>query len=228
MQVAIIAGGLAMRLGTLTRYLPKSLINISGKPFIEYQFEFLKKGGVKNIVLCLGYLGEQIQEYCGDGSKYGVNLQYSFEKEHLDTAGALKLAAPLLEDSFFTLYGDSYVSLDFQNMLSCFNRQKKLAAMSVYQNFNQCDKSNTACENGLVKIYCKENTETLQYIDYGVNLFRKEVLSLIPESQPYSLSPLFQNLISRRELLAYEVEERFYQIGSLVGLAEFSEYIGRR
>jgi N-acetyl-alpha-D-muramate 1-phosphate uridylyltransferase len=227
MQAAIIAGGLATRLGELTQNLPKSLIKICGKPFIEYQFDFLKKAGVFDIVLCLGYLGEPIQEYCGNGNRFGVNLHYSFEKERLDTAGALKLASPLLEDPFFTLYGDSYVSLDFQDMLHFFENHHKMAAMSVYQNEGKYDQSNTAIEMDFVTQYRKVNTDDLHFIDYGVNLFHKEVLDLIPGSQPYSMGALFQDLISLQELLAFEVKERFYQIGSLEGLKECTEYIDR-
>jgi MurNAc alpha-1-phosphate uridylyltransferase len=228
MQVAIIAGGLATRLGTLTMNIPKSLIEIYGKPFIEYQIEFLKRAGITDIVLCLGYLGNQIQKYCGDGTGFGVHIQYSYEKERLDTAGALKLASPLLEDPFFTLYGDSYLSLDFQDMFTRFMGNKKLAAMSVYKNFHKFDKSNVAIESGLVTQYRKDNAGNLMYIDYGVNLFNKKVLDLIPEHKPYSMTFLFQDLVDRREILSYEVKDRFYQIGSLEGLQEFKEYIGSK
>ena len=106
MQVAILAGGLATRLRPLTAKIPKSLIQIQSKPFLEYQLEFLKRGGVKDIVLCIGYLGEQIEEYFGNGKKFGVNISYSHEdKNLLGTAGALKNAQNLLQDTFFTMYG---------------------------------------------------------------------------------------------------------------------------
>jgi N-acetyl-alpha-D-muramate 1-phosphate uridylyltransferase len=226
MQAAIIAGGLATRLGELTRNLPKSLVSIHGRPFIEYQLDFLKKGGVTDIVLCLGYLGERIEEYCGDGSRFGMSLRYSYEKERLDTAGALKLAAPLLQDVFFTLYGDSYVFIDYRDMWAFREKQRKPAVMSVLHNFNRYDKSNTAVSNSLVARYSKENIDGLEYIDYGVNLFQKDVLRLVPGSQPYSLGTLFQSLISRSELAAYEVKERFYEIGCPDGLKECTAYLG--
>lgn len=228
MQVAIIAGGLATRLGSLTRDLPKSLINIHGKPFIEYQFDYLRENGIKDVILCLGHLGEKIEEYCGNGNKFGVDLKYSYEKVHLDTAGALKLAGPLLADPFFTLYGDSYIFINFQEMLARLQQKNKLAAMAVLKNHNRYDKSNTCIENGRVIRYSKENPEIMEYIDYGINLFRKEILDLIPESTPYSMGTLFQQLIDRKDLLAFEVKDRFYQIGSLDGLREFTAYIGNK
>jgi N-acetyl-alpha-D-muramate 1-phosphate uridylyltransferase len=226
MQAVIIAGGLATRLGELTKNLPKSLVRIHGRPFIEYQLDFLKKGGITNIVLCLGYLGEQIEEYCGDGRRFGVSLKYSHEKQRLDTAGALKLAEPLLEDSFFTLYGDSYVFINYRDMWNYLEKQGQPAVMSVYHNFNHYDKSNTAISGGLVARYSKESAEGLEYIDYGVNLFRKEVLRRVPVSQPYSLGTLFQDLIRRDELAAYEVKKRFFEIGCPDGLKECTAYLG--
>ena len=178
-----------------------------------------------DVVLCLGYQGKQIADYCGDGRKFGVNLRYSFEDKPLDTAGAIKLAEPLLEEYFFTLYGDSYVFIDFKDMLSSLQKGNKIGAMSVYQNQDRFDKSNTAVVDGRVTFYSKEQRANLKYIDYGVNLFRKEVLKLIPNGEPYSMGTLFNQLIGRQELLAYEVKKRFFEIGSVNGLTEFTEYV---
>jgi NDP-sugar pyrophosphorylase family protein len=225
LQVIIIAGGLGTRLGQLTLNQPKSMIQILGKPFIEYQFDLLTKGSVTDVVLCLGYQGKQIADYCGDGRKFGVNLRYSFEDKPLDTAGAIKLAEPLLEEYFFTLYGDSYVFIDFKDMLSSIRKGNKIGAMSVFQNQDRFDKSNTAVVDGGVTFYSKEQRANLKYIDYGVNLFRKEVLKLIPNGEPYSMGTLFNQLIGRQELLAYEVKKRFFEIGSVNGLTEFTEYV---
>jgi mannose-1-phosphate guanylyltransferase len=204
------------------------MIQILGKPFIEYQFDLLTKGSVTDVVLCLGYQGKQIADYCGDGRKFGVNLRYSFEDKPLDTAGAIKLAEPLLKDYFFTLYGDSYVFIDFKDMLSSIRKGNKIGAMSVFQNQDRFDKSNTAVVDGRVTFYSKEQRANLKYIDYGVNLFRKEVLKLIPNGEPYSMGTLFNQLIGRQELLAYEVKKRFFEIGSVNGLTEFTEYVKGR
>jgi MurNAc alpha-1-phosphate uridylyltransferase len=228
MQVVIIAGGLGTRLGSLTLNQPKSLIKVNDKPFIDYQLEFLIKGGIESVVLCVGHQGEQIREYCGDGSRYGLTIKYSREAQLLDTAGALKLAEPLLEDYFFTLYGDSYMFINFREMLAKLQLENKPAAMSVYQNHDLYDKSNTAVKNGLVTYYSKEKRDSLTYIEYGVNLFRKEVLKLIPEAEPYSMGTLFNQLIRLNALLAYEVKERFYEIGTVNGINDFTEYIRRR
>ena len=226
MQVAILAGGLATRLGTLTQNIPKSLLMIRDKPFLQYQLERLRERGIEDVVVCTGHLGHQIQDYFGDGSCFGVNLVYSHEEKPIGTAGALRLAGDNLQDPFFTIYGDSYLSLDFGAILSYFNSQSRLALMTVYENADLYDRSNTVVKGQLVEKYSKkERTPGMVYIDYGANLFRKQVLELVPEGQFYSLEDLFAQLVEMKELLAYEVKERFYEIGSLQGLAEFREYM---
>ncbi len=228
MQVAIIAGGLATRLGKLTQSVPKSLLMIGNKPFLQCQLERLREAGIRDVVLCTGHLGHQIQDYFGNGSRFGVNLVYSHEERPIGTAGALRLAKDKLQDPFFTIYGDSYLFLDFSAILHYFSSQTKLALMTVYKNDDLYDKSNTVVKDNLVQRYSKkEKTTDTVYIDYGANLFRKRCLELVPEGQFCSLEDLFAQLVERKELLAYEVKERFYEIGSLQGLAEFRNYMER-
>ena len=202
------------------------MVKVWERPFLEYQLDLLGRGGIKNIILCLGYMGEQIERHLGNGREYGVNIKYSIEDKPLGTAGALKKAEALLNDTFFTIYGDSYLFLDFGLAMSYFKSQQKLALMTVYQNYDRYHRSNTVVEGNLVKKFSqKEKTEGMVYIEYGVNIFKKKVLELIPEKQPYSLDDLFPRLIAEAELLAFEVKERFYEIGSPQGLREFEEYI---
>jgi NDP-sugar pyrophosphorylase family protein len=229
MQVAILAGGLATRLGNLTAHQPKSMLEISGKPFLEHQLDFLKKGGVTNIVLCVGHLGDQIVRHFGDGRNYGLTISYSTEDSPLGTAGALKRAQHLLDDRFFAMYGDSYLLLDFHQVMAFFNSCNKLALMTVHKNYDRYDKSNAVVEGNLVKAYSKtEKTKDMVYIDYGLNILSRECLALIPENQPYFLEDLFVRLIKEKELLAYEIKERFYEIGSLEGLKEFEIFAKNR
>jgi N-acetyl-alpha-D-muramate 1-phosphate uridylyltransferase len=225
MQAVIIAGGLGTRLGELTKNNPKSMVLVNGKPFIEYQIEFLREKGINNIVICIGHLGQQILEYCRNGYRFGVNLQYSYENKLAGTAGALKLAEPLLEEFFFTLYGDSYVFFDFKNLMEKFITKKMSAVMSVYKNNNQFDRSNTAIKNGMVINYDKNTTKKYKYIEYGVNYFEKKTLQIIPEAQTYSMGDFFNDLIKLNLLYAYEVKDRFYEIGSLYGLRDFEDYL---
>jgi len=156
-----------------------------------------------------------------------VNLKYSHEKtELLGTAGALKNAEQLLEDRFFVMYGDSYLFIDFTTAMSYFNRFDELGLMVVYKNHDHYDRSNVVVEDSLVKQYSKKDrTEGMVYVDYGASILRKEALELVPYNHVYSLDELFAQLIREKQLLAYEVNKRFYQIGSPEGLEEFRKCI---
>src|SRR5580700_700881 len=112
--VALLAGGLATRLRPLTETVPKVLLEVAGKPFLEHQLAMLREQGIRRVVLCLGFLGEQVQLKFGDGSAYGVELLYSFDGPVLlGTGGAIRQALPLLGETFFVLYGDSYLNINF-------------------------------------------------------------------------------------------------------------------
>ena len=217
---------MATRLGDLTRNQPKSMVRVGGKPFLEYQLGILGRGGVENIVLCTGRMGEQIEKHFGNGVDYGMNIAYSREDKPLGTAGALKKAEALLDDTFFTLYGDSYLFLDFGRVMAYFQSEDRLALMTVYKNYDRYDSSNTAVKGNRVTGYSKkEKSGDMVYIEYGANVFRKDVLEMIPQNRFYSLENLFPRLIDMEQLLAFEVKERFYEIGSPRGLKEFEGYI---
>jgi len=228
-KAVIVAGGLATRLGDETRDCPKSMVDVCGRPFIEYQLQLLKENGITGIVLCLGHLAGQIEQHLGDGAKFGVDITYSHESQPLGTAGALKNARRLIKGDFLTLYGDSYLDFDYQSAISFFKGRGRLALMTVYKNHGRYDASNTEIEGELVTGYDKIlKTPKTVYIDYGACIFRREVLDWLPENQSYSLSDLFQRLIAKQELLAYEVAERFYEVGSPDGLEEFRRLKGGR
>ena len=227
MQIVILCGGLATRLGSITKNIPKSMIKIKNKPFLEYQIENLKKSRVKDIILCVGHLSEQIKNYFGNGEKYGVNIKYSHDGDkQLGPIGALKNAETLVDDTFFILYGDSYLELDYQKMYSFFKNKSKLGLMAVYKNFNRFDKSNLIVKDNMIVTYGeKERTKDMIYIDYGTSLLRKKSLNLIPKNTFFKTGDFFSKLISKDELLAFEVKERFYHIGNPDALEEFKNYI---
>jgi NDP-sugar pyrophosphorylase family protein len=227
MQMVILAGGLATRMRPLTLQLPKSMLQIKGRPFLEYQLELLKEYEIKDILLCVGYRGELIKDHFGDGRKFGVNLSYSFDGDKLlGTAGALKKAYKLLGENFFLMYGDSYLPYDYQEIEKHFRDSVKLSLMVAYRNQNRFDKSNLLIQDGMIKLYDKTlRGENLEYIDAGLSILKKEVLNLVPEEEPYDLEELYRTLISEEEMSAYEVKQRFYQIGSFEGLEEFKNLV---
>ncbi len=203
------------------------MILIDGKPFLQHQLEFLKKEGITDIILCVGNFSEQIETYFSDGKRFGVDIKYSREDERLlGTAGALKNAERFLKKEFFIMYGDSYLFLNFKDVLSHFHRFNKSALMVVYKNFDKYAESNVVVEGGLVKKFDKKHkAKDMVYIDYGVSIFKKKVLDMIPKNEVYMLEELFPELIKQNEMLAFETKERFYEIGSNRGLYEFEHYV---
>jgi NDP-sugar pyrophosphorylase family protein len=225
-QVVILAGGKATRLGSLTKSRPKSMVMVGNRPFLELQINMLHASGVRNIILCLGHLSQQIRDFFGDGQRLDVKIIYSIEDKPLGTAGALKNAESLLSDTFMTIYGDSYLFLNLKEIASRFEKSRKLGLMTVYRNSGLYDRSNTAIDNnGLVVKYDKQDTSGLEYIDYGLSVFRKQVLDWIPRGKYYPLEEVFRNLINMKELIAFETQERFYEIGSPAGLVEFQKFV---
>lgn len=227
MQMVILCGGLATRLGTLVKDIPKSMIQIEGKPFLEYQIENLKKHSIKDIILCVGHLSEKIKDYFGNGEQFGVNIQYSHDGDKpLGQIGAVKNAESLLEDVFLVMYGDSYLSIDFQKVHSYFTQNNKLGLMVVYKNYDKYDKSNLTIKDNMVTKYGRNGvTKDMIYIDYGVSIFRKKALNLVPKNIFYTTKQFFSDLIKKEELLAFEVKDRFYHIGSPDSLKEFESFI---
>ena len=227
MQMVILAGGMATRLGPVTQEIPKSMICFNGKPFLEYQIELLRSSGITDLVLCVGHLCEQIQEYFGDGSRFGVNIKYSIEKDKLlGTGGALKMAEPLLEEEFLLMYGDSFLLLDYQEIMNRFRNSDKQGLMVAYKNDDCYDCSNVVVEDNLVKIYDKkQKTPDMVYIDEGLLALKKPALSLIPEKEVVPLENLLCHLVEQKQLLAFETNQRFYEIGSHAGIEGFEELV---
>lgn len=227
MQTVIMAGGIGTRLGRLTARLPKSLVNIHGRPFLEYQIDLLRKNGIRKVLLCIGHLGEQIKERFGTGRDLGVTIRYSEEGEDLlGTGGALKKAEPLLEERFLLLWGDSYLLLDYRKIWSAFLRAHRLGLMVVYKNSNERIPSNMAVRDGRVTLYDKWKTHPdMLYLDNGLSAWSKDILGMIPSGKPFEIERLFQRLSERGEVAAYETEQRFYEVGSISGLGELKRFL---
>ncbi len=225
--VAILAGGLATRLKPVTEKIPKSLVDINGEPFIAHQLRLLSRNGVERAVVCAGFLGEMIQQTIGEGNKYGVRVDYSFDyPKLLGTSGAVKKALPLLGERFFTLYGDSYLPCDYRAVQAAFDKSGKKALMTVFRNDGQWDTSNVEFADGRIAAYDKlERTPRMKFIDYGLGVFARAAFSKVPEDEPFDLAAMYQQLLQRGELSGFEVRQRFYEIGSFKGIDETRQFL---
>lgn len=222
MPVAILAGGLATRLRPITETIPKSLVTVAGRPFLSHQLEQLAGQGFGKVVLCVGHLGEMIEEMYGDGSAFGIELRYSFDGPHLlGTGGALRRALHHLGDAFFVLYGDSYLPINFPEVGKAFLESGKDGLMTVYRNEGLYDSSNVRFENGEILRYDKSSKDPeMHHIDYGLSLFKSSVFAALPAGEKCDLAQVMADLLSQRQLAAFQVKERFYEIGSHQGLEE--------
>jgi NDP-sugar pyrophosphorylase family protein len=230
LPVVILAGGLASRLGEVTRTQPKSLLDVGGEPFVYHQLRLLRAQGVFRVTLCLGHLGEQVVAAVGDGSAFGLAVDYSFDGPTLvGTAGAIKRALPALPNAFFVLYGDSYLTCDFASVQAAFLDSGLLALMTVYRNEEQWDASNVEFRHGRILAYDKiDRTDRMRHIDYGLGILDRWSLDIVPTDQPFDLVQVYKEMLRRGQLAAFEVGERFYEIGSPAGLEETRKYLSRR
>ena len=229
LPVAILAGGLATRLRPLTDRTPKSLLNVAGRPFIFHQLDMLRKQGIERVVLCVGYLGEQIRAAVSAVATPGLAVSYSFDGgELLGTGGALKQALPLLGDEFFVLNGDSYLPCSLAAVQTAYRAAGRPALMTVLRNDNQWDRSNVLFRNGRLLAYDKRAPRSdMSHIDFGLSVLSSAVFTRYEHRSIIDLADVFRDLSQRGELAALEVSQRFHEIGSPQGLRETEEFLTR-
>lgn len=227
--LAILAGGLATRLRPITETIPKSLVTVAGRPFIEHQLEQLRREGIRRVVLCVGHLGERVREVVGDGARFGLRVEYAFDgPKLLGTGGALRRALPLLGDVFFVLYGDSYLPIPFAPVAETFRKSGKQGLMTVYRNEGHHDTSNVVFADGRIVTYDKKaRLPQMRHIDYGLEVLRAEAFAPFAVRDAFDLAELLQDLLRRGQLAGHEVTTRFYEIGSHEGLRELDALLSR-
>jgi MurNAc alpha-1-phosphate uridylyltransferase len=220
--VAILSGGIAVRMRPHTDSVPKALLPVAGEPFIAHQLARLRDQQITDAVLCVGHLGEQIRAFVGNGERWQLHVSYSFDGPILlGTGGALRRALPLLGDVFFVLYGDSYLRCDFAAVARRFEESNRRGLMTVYRNENALAPSNVRFEHGEVVEYDKQSPSPLmRHIDYGLSVLSAAVLASYPEDERFDLSRIQQDLVAARQLAGVEVPERFFEIGSPEGLRD--------
>lgn len=227
LPVAILAGGLATRLRPVTEKIPKSLVEVEGEPFLSHQLRLLVSQGIRRAVLCTGYLGEMVQDYAGDGSRFGIELSYSPDGPTLrGTAGAIKNALPLLGEQFLVIYGDSYLPADYSEAQQVFLESGKSGLMTVFRNEGKWDTSNVEFSQGKIRAYDKKNrTPEMKYIDYGLGAFHRSAFDDAPSEGSYDLADVYQKLLRCDQLAGLEVKQRFYEVGSFSGIEDFGNYL---
>ena len=214
MKAVILAGGLGTRLQPYTNSLPKPMLPLGEKPILEHLIEWIKKNGVKEIVLCVSYLRKKIEDYFGDGKKFGVKIEYAISKKPLATAGQLKTAEKFIDGTFVCLYGDSIYNFSLKNMISHHKRKKSTVTMSLYEyKFNMkygvIDTTNT----GRVTAW-NEKPELSAKINMGCYVMEPEVFQLIPKNKQYGMDNVIQKALSKKKKISSVVSKKgFIDIG---------------
>ena len=225
LPVAILAGGLGTRLGKKTLNKVKVLIDVAGKPFISRQLNYLSDQGIKDIVICVGHLGNQIKNYIGNGLKYNLNVSYSDDSDRLlGTGGSIKKACQILGEHFFILYGDSFLPVNFSLIEKAYFQEKKPVLMTVLKNKGRWDKSNAYFKDKCVSYNKKNPQKNMDYIDYGLTIVRNSIFSDFPSNEVFDLADVFENLSNKSLLAGFEIYDRFYEIGSINGLNDTIEF----
>lgn len=232
-QAVVLAGGLAKRMHPRTLTVPKAMLEVAGRPFVDWQIELLVRCGIRDIVMCVAHLGEQIKGHVGDGSRFGAQVRWSEEGPSLlGTAGAIRAALPLLAETFLVTYGDSYLPFDYAEPLRILDGGADAdGVMAVFKNGGQWDTSNVVTDGEWVLRYEKgagAADATFDHIDYGATALRRSVIEHVEPGVPHGLDGVQRDLANRRRLRACLARERFFEIGSHQGLSELELHLKRQ
>ena len=214
MKAVILAGGLGTRLQPYTKNLPKPMLPLGEKPILEHEIEWVKKNGIKEIVLCVSYLRKKIEDYFGNGEKFGVKIEYAISSKPLATAGQLKTAGKFIDDTFVCLYGDSIYNFSLRNMINQHKKTKSNITMSLYDyKFNLKYGVIDTKNSGQVTSW-NEKPEFSAKINIGCYVMEQEVLQLIPKNKPYGMDNVIRKVLTKKKKVSSVISKKgFIDIG---------------
>lgn len=216
-----------------TLQVPKLMLPVRGVPFADWQLRWMRNGGVTEVVYCIGHLGSQIRDYVGTGERWGIRAVFSEDgKELRGTAGALRLAyeRDLLADTFAITYGDSFLRTTVDEVMQEYDgRNCADALMVVFKNANRFDRSNVDFRSGWVRRYVPSGSGApqgdLRFIDYGLSVVSRALMSEIEGDRRVDLPAVFAKLSEAGRLAGMEVGGRFFEIGSPSGLGDLEAWL---
>jgi len=233
MKIIVVAGGLATRLKPIAEKIPKCLIDINGTPLVERQLMYFKRNGFKDFIFCVAHLAEKVEEYFGDGSKFGINIEY-VKDNLMGTAGAVKLAEDLVDDDFIVYFADILTSIDFNKLVLEHKKNNALGTVCLRPLPEGYKSSSviTLDPNKRIKSFLEkpsmeeiEKITEQKYINSSTYLFKKDIFKFIPEDEKYDFGKqLFPNLVKRGEnLFGYPTTEFFREIGRMEKYEKFMQ-----
>ncbi|HVA96946.1 MAG TPA: HAD-IIIA family hydrolase [Candidatus Acidoferrales bacterium] len=225
-QAVILAGGQGTRLRPLTNNTPKPLIPINGKPFVQYILENLKENNIREVVFLVGYLGDKIEEYFGDGSKFGLKISYSYSPIEFDTGSRIREARKLFDDTFLLLFCDNYWPLDLKELLKFYNNVGTPASVTIYKNFyNYTINKIKVTDKNLVEIYDKTGKSAgLNGVDIGYFILKKNLLRNLPKENFSFEKVIMQKLITEKQLAGFMSSHKYYGLSNLERIQDIENY----
>lgn len=218
MRAFILAGGFGTRLRSKVSDLPKSMAPVAERPFLEWQLMLLKAQGITDIVLCVGYLAEKIVDYFGDGSRLGISIDYSVEKEPLGTAGAILNASKFIDNTFLLLNGDTFFDVDYRGLLDFHEGKEALMSLSLamVDDASRYGAVRVDINNRIVGFSEKSpDVHEFGYINGGVYAIEPALLSHIAAGKAVSLeNDVIPNIISKEPVFGYVSDGFFIDIGT--------------
>jgi len=213
-KAVIIAGGLGTRLRPLTNNTPKPMLPIGEKPILEHLVNWTKKGGIKSVILCVSYLRESIEDYFGDGEKFGVKIEYAISKKQLATAGQLKTAEKFIDDDFVCMYGDSIFNFSLRSMIKQHSIKKPFVTMSL-------NEYKTTLPYGVIETSKKgkvvnwnEKPEIKANVNMGCYIMNPQVFNLIPKNKSYGMDDVIKKAMKKKVVNSFITKKGFTDIGN--------------
>jgi histidinol-phosphate phosphatase family protein len=227
-QAVILCGGMGERLRPITEIIPKPMVDINDKPFLEVLINQLKEQGINEFILCTGYKKEIIEDYFKDGSKFGVKIKYSRGETEWEQAKRLWEARDLIDDFFLLLYADNYVpSFDLKKSMDFYLEKSKIISLVI---FSKLEKNNLKLdENNLIIVYDKTRmSEGLKYVELGYMIVDKKKIFEFIDNSNVSFQETMKKLVEKKEIAGLETKYKYQSISDLDRLKKTREYFSKK
>ncbi len=232
MKAVILAGGKGERLMPLTKDTPKPMLKIADKPILQYQIEWFKKHGIKEIILCTQYLKDKIIDYFGSGEKFGVKISYPEEKKPLGTAGAVKNAEKLINDNFVVMYGDNLTNLDLTSLIDYHNKKKGIATIALHKKESKSSLVILNKDKQIIMFKERPTEEEIakhskqNFVNSGIYILNKDILDKIPSGECDFGKDIFPALLEKNEkIYGYPITDYYREAGRLEKFEKIKEEI---
>jgi NDP-sugar pyrophosphorylase family protein len=225
--IVVIAGGLGTRLHAISKSIPKSLVPVLGRPFVAHQLTLFHRLGLREVVFCLGHLGEQVEEFVGDGARFGLSVRYSHDGQVLlGTGGAVKRVLPMVGPEFLVTYGDSYLEIDCATIVRAHREKAMPALMTVYRDDEATAACNVEFADGRILAYDKiDKTDRMRHVDYGMLLLTRRAFDGWDDVATFDLSAPLGRLAASGRLAGIDWPRRYQEVGTPAGIAALEAYL---